>query len=70
MLTRLAVVAAFLSMPAAAADLDQVQAHLRAVTTMTADFAQTDRTGKTLTGTLSLKRPGRSRCWWWATARR
>ena len=61
MLTRLAVVAAFLSMPAAAADLDQVQAHLRAVTTMTADFAQTDRTGKTLTGTLSLKRPGRIR---------
>lgn len=41
--------------------LAQVQAHLRAVTTMTADFAQTDRAGKTLTGTLSLKRPGRIR---------
>jgi outer membrane lipoprotein-sorting protein len=45
---------------AAAADsLDAVSAHLRAVGTMTADFAQTDRNGKTLTGTLSLKRPGR-----------
>ena len=59
---RPAAIAAFvLAAPAAAADLAQVQAHLRTVTTMTADFAQTDRNGKTLTGTLSLKRPGRIR---------
>lgn len=43
------------------ADLAAVQAHLRAVTTMTANFAQTDRAGKTLTGTLQLKRPGKIR---------
>ena len=43
------------------ADLAAVQAHLRAVTTMTADFAQTDRAGKTLTGQLTLKRPGKIR---------
>jgi outer membrane lipoprotein-sorting protein len=49
--------------PATAATgvLAQVQAHLRAVETMTADFAQTDSRGKTLTGTLSLKRPGKIR---------
>ena len=41
--------------------LTEVQAHLRAVTTMTAAFSQTDRQGKTLTGTLTLKRPGRIR---------
>lgn len=41
--------------------LAQVSAHLRAVNTMTAAFAQTDRNGKTLTGTLTLKRPGRIR---------
>jgi outer membrane lipoprotein-sorting protein len=55
------------SLPAAAlvaqapAPLAQVQAHLRAVDTMTADFAQTDRRGQTLTGTLTLKRPGHVR---------
>jgi outer membrane lipoprotein-sorting protein len=47
--------------PAADGDLAQVSAHLRAVGTMTASFAQTDRNGKTLTGTLTLKRPGRIR---------
>lgn len=41
--------------------LAQVQAHLQAVDTMTADFAQTDRRGQTLTGTLTLKRPGHIR---------
>lgn len=45
----------------AAAELARVQAHLRAVGTMTADFSQTDANGKTLTGTLTLKRPGRIR---------
>lgn len=42
-------------------DLAAVQSHLRSVTTMTADFAQTDRAGKTLTGQLKLKRPGKIR---------
>ncbi|SFS04819.1 LolA family protein [Sphingomonas jatrophae] len=46
---------------AAPAPLDQVSQHLRAVTSMTANFTQTDRTGKALTGTLSLKRPGKVR---------
>lgn len=45
----------------AASPLSQVQAHLRAVDTMTAGFAQTDRRGQTLSGTLTLKRPGRIR---------
>ncbi|WP_408988211.1 LolA family protein [Sphingomonas sp. SUN039] len=42
-------------------DLAAVQTHLRAVTTMTADFAQTDRSGKTLTGRMTMKRPGKVR---------
>jgi outer membrane lipoprotein-sorting protein len=41
--------------------LPQVQAHLRAVDTMTASFTQTDRRGRSLNGTLSLKRPGKIR---------
>ena len=41
--------------------LDQVQAHLRAVSTMTASFTQTDRRGRSLNGTMSLKRPGKIR---------
>ncbi|MGZ3246786.1 MAG: LolA family protein [Croceibacterium sp.] len=51
--------------PAAAqtteADLDQVVGALRAIGTMTADFTQTDRNGKTLRGVLTLKRPGKIR---------
>lgn len=49
--------------PAAAQtdDLSLVTQHLRAVTTMTADFSQTDRNGKSLTGTITLKRPGKIR---------
>ena len=41
--------------------LAQVQAHLRAVDTMTARFTQTDRRGRSVSGTLSLKRPGKIR---------
>ena len=54
---------ALIAAPAVAqqSDLALVQGHLRAVETMTAGFAQTDRSGKTLTGTLTLKRPGRIR---------
>lgn len=49
--------------PAAAQsdDLSLVAAHLRSVTTMTADFVQTDRMGKSLSGALTLKRPGKIR---------
>ncbi len=38
-----------------------VQTHLRGINTMTADFTQTDRRGRALSGTLSLKRPGKIR---------
>ena len=41
--------------------LAEVSAHLRAVDTMTANFTQTDRAGKSLTGALTLKRPGKIR---------
>jgi outer membrane lipoprotein-sorting protein len=41
--------------------LPQVQSHLQAVNTMTARFTQTDRRGRSLSGTLSLKRPGKIR---------
>ncbi len=54
------------SMPATAqqspADsLDQISSHLRSLTTMTANFSQTDRSGQLLTGKLTLKQPGRIR---------
>ena len=60
----LALAAAFV--PAAlvaqpSSPLAQVTAHLQAVDTMTANFAQTDRNGQTLTGQLLMKRPGRVR---------
>lgn len=42
-------------------EIAQVQRHLQAVSTMTANFTQTDRAGKVLTGTLTLKKPGRVR---------
>ncbi len=57
---------ALLAMPALvaaapAADLSLVQHHLQAVESMTATFSQTDRSGKVLTGTLTLKKPGKIR---------
>lgn len=55
---------AIIAAPAAAAQqgaLAEVSAHLRGISTMTADFVQTDRSGKSLSGTLSLKQPGRIR---------
>jgi outer membrane lipoprotein-sorting protein len=53
---------AALAAPAFAAnELPRVQAHLKAIDTMVADFAQTDQNGKTLTGTITLKRPGKVR---------
>ena len=41
--------------------LAQVQAHLRAINTMTASFTQTDRRGRAMNGTLTIKRPGKIR---------
>lgn len=42
-------------------ELARVADHLRGVQSMTADFTQTDRAGKRLTGVLSLKQPGKIR---------
>ncbi len=41
--------------------LAAVSAHLKAMKTMTADFAQTGQNGRTLTGKLTLQRPGKIR---------
>ncbi|VAW03725.1 Outer membrane lipoprotein carrier protein LolA [hydrothermal vent metagenome] len=41
--------------------LNKISAHLRAMTTMTANFTQTDRSGQSLSGKLTLKQPGRIR---------
>ena len=63
-LAPLAAAAALAPAPLAAqADrgLAQVQAHLRAVDSMTASFTQTDRRGRTLSGSLTIKRPGKIR---------
>jgi len=57
----LAVPALLAAAPAASPDLAKVQAHLSAVQSMTASFSQTDRNGRVLNGTLSLKRPGKIR---------
>lgn len=59
-------IALALMVPAAAiaaptGDLAAVQTHLRATTSMTANFTQTDRAGRVLTGALTLKKPGKIR---------
>lgn len=46
---------------APSSDLTAVQRHLQSVESMTAAFTQTDRAGKVLTGTLTLKKPGKIR---------
>lgn len=54
---------AFSAAPAAAQDdrLDQAVTALRAISTMRADFSQTDRNGQVVRGVLTLKNPGRIR---------
>lgn len=42
-------------------DLARAVAALRGITTMTADFTQTDRNGQRVSGVLTLKRPGKIR---------
>ena len=59
-LTALAVPAIIAAAPATG-DLALVQSHLQSVQSMTAAFSQTDRSGKVLTGTLTLKKPGKIR---------
>ncbi|CDO36100.1 Outer membrane lipoprotein-sorting protein [Novosphingobium mathurense] len=46
---------------AESAQLNEAVTALRGISTMRADFVQTDRTGQSVTGTLTLKRPGRIR---------
>lgn len=46
---------------APAPELAQIQTHLSAVTTMTADFEQIDAAGRSRSGKLFLKRPGKIR---------
>jgi outer membrane lipoprotein-sorting protein len=43
------------------ADMQLVKAHLQATDSMTANFVQTDWKGRSLSGTLQLKRPGKIR---------
>ena len=47
--------------PAVNPQIEQAVAALRAITTLQADFVQTDRNGQRLTGVLSMQRPGRIR---------
>lgn len=44
-----------------ASDLDRVVGALRSISTMKADFTQTDRLGSTVRGVMTLKRPGKIR---------
>lgn len=62
-LVPVAIIVAPAAAPAASKseDIAKVGAHLRSVNTMTANFVQTDAKGRTLNGTLQLKRPGRIR---------
>ncbi|WP_330660674.1 LolA family protein [Erythrobacter sp.] len=43
------------------ASLDRAVAALRGISTMRADFTQTDRAGRSASGTMTLKRPGKIR---------
>lgn len=63
--TPLALAAVLPTAPAIAqqdqSDLQKVNAYIRAVTSMTADFAQTDKNGQVVTGKITLKQPGKIR---------
>ena len=66
-LTAVAVPAATLVAPPLAAqtaqsgDLDRAVSALRAISTMQANFVQTDRSGQSISGVVTLKRPGKIR---------
>lgn len=57
----LLVAAAPAAAQASAAPIQQAVAALRKISTMRADFVQTDRQGRTVTGTVTLKQPGKIR---------
>lgn len=62
--TTVAVLSTFaLAAPAVAQPsvIRRVQEHLRGVTTLTADFVQTDRAGRRMSGKMTLKQPGKVR---------
>ncbi len=46
---------------AQASDIDRAITALRGITTLRANFVQTDRSGQTISGVLTLKRPGKIR---------
>ena len=56
-----ALVVAATPVAAAEGDLDRAVAALRGIATMKADFTQTDRQGRTVSGEMTLKRPGKIR---------
>lgn len=61
-LTPMAVIAApTAALAAPSGELAKVEAHLNSVSSMTANFTQVDGRGRTMRGTLQLKRPGRVR---------
>ncbi|MEI9852955.1 MAG: outer membrane lipoprotein carrier protein LolA [Sphingomonas sp.] len=57
----LALAAPALVSAAPQGEMALVQSHLQAVSSMVAGFSQTDRQGRVLTGTMTLKRPGKIR---------
>ena len=63
--TPLALAAVLPTAPAIAqqdqSDLQKVNAYIRAVTSLTADFAQTDKNGQVVIGKITLKQPGKIR---------
>lgn len=61
LMAAVSVAAAPVAAQQSSGELAQVQRHLSSVETMTAAFAQTDRNGRVLNGTLTLKRPGKIR---------
>ena len=56
-----ALIAPAAPVAAAQGDLDKAVAALRGITTMKADFTQTDRQGQTIAGVMTLKQPGKIR---------
>ena len=61
-LAPMAIVAApAAALAAPSGELAKVEAHLNAVSSMTANFTQTDAKGRSISGQLQLKRPGRIR---------
>lgn len=57
----LALPPAAIAQQAGAKQLDQAVAALRGISTLRANFVQTDRNGQSVSGVLTLKRPGRIR---------